>query len=80
MTNYYANLNVAEIRIEAQPLNIGDTINISGTTTGVYEGSISEIRIDLNPAKEAIKGELCSIPVTALVRRNDKLYKLIGTV
>ena len=80
VTNYYANLNVAEIRIEAQPLNIGDTINISGTTTGVYEGSISEIRIDLNPAKEAIKGELCSIPVTALVRRNDKLYKLIGTV
>ncbi|MEI6749114.1 MAG: peptidase U32 family protein [Bacteroidota bacterium] len=80
VTNYYANLNVAEIRIEAQPLNIGDTINISGTTTGVYEGSISEIRIDLNPAKEAIKGELCSIPVTALVRRNDKLYKLIENV
>ena len=79
VTNYYANLNVAEIRIEAQPLNIGDIISISGTTTGVYEGNIAEIRIDLKPAEQAVKGELCSIPVTSLVRRNDKLYKLVET-
>jgi U32 family peptidase len=79
VTNYYANLNVAEIRIEAQPLNIGDIISISGATTGVYEGNIAEIRIDLRPAEQAVKGELCSIPVTSLVRRNDKLYKLVET-
>jgi len=80
VTNYYANLKVAEIRIEAQPLTIGDTISISGTTTGVYEGSVAEIRIDLKPVQEALKGELCSIPVTGLVRRNDKLYKLIEAI
>ena len=78
VTNYYANLNVAEIRIEAQLLNIGDAISISGTTTGVYEGDVTEIRIDLKPVQEAVKGEFCSIPVTGLVRRNDKLYKLIA--
>jgi U32 family peptidase len=79
VTNYYANLNVAEVRIEAQPLIKGDAISISGTTTGVYEGHAEEIRVDLKPVQEAVKGELCSIPVTSLVRRNDKLYKLIAT-
>jgi U32 family peptidase len=79
VTNYYANLNVAEILLEAQALRIGDSISISGTTTGVYESEVSEIRVDLNPVQEAIKGQLCSIPVTGLVRRNDKLYKLIET-
>jgi putative protease len=80
VTNYYANLNVAEVRIESQSLNVGDKINISGTTTGIYEDNVSEIRVDLQSVTEALKGELCSIPVTSLVRRNDKLYKLIGTI
>jgi len=77
VTNYYAKLNVAEIRIEAQPLNVGDSIRINGTTTGVYEDNLHEIRVDLKTVQTAVKGELCSIPVTSLVRRNDKLYKLI---
>jgi U32 family peptidase len=80
VTNYYANLNVAEILIEAHSLKIGESIIISGSTTGVYESEVSEIRVDLLPVQEATKGQLCSIPVTSLVRRNDKLYKLIETV
>jgi putative protease len=77
VTNYFVKLNVAEIRIEAQPLNVGDSIQINGATTGVYEDNLKEIRVDLKIVHTAIKGELCSIPVTSLVRRNDKLYKLI---
>lgn len=80
VTNYYAKLNVAEIRIEAQSLNVGDTILINGATTGVYEDKLKEIRVDLQTVGSATRGELCSIPVTSLVRRNDKLYKLIENV
>lgn len=80
VTNYYAKLNVAEIRIEAQSLNVGDTILINGATTGAYEDKLKEIRVDLQTVGSATKGELCSIPVTSLVRRNDKLYKLIENV
>ncbi len=75
ITNYYANIGVAEIYVETGSLNLGDNILISGPTTGVYEAVLNEIRVDLNPADHAEKGVYCSIPTTELVRRGDKVYK-----
>jgi U32 family peptidase len=80
VTNYFAKLNVAEILIEAQPIHVGDAIQINGATTGVYEDCLNEIRVDLKAVQTAIKGDLCSIAVTSLVRRNDKLYRMIENV
>ena len=77
ITNYFSNLNVAEIKIETQDLQLGDTVIISGPTTGVYETVISEIRVDLKPVEKAEKGVFCSVPVQDTVRRNDKVYKWI---
>jgi putative protease len=77
ITNFFSNLNVAEIKIETQDLQLGDTIIISGPTTGIYETGISEIRVDLKPVEKAEKGVFCSIPVQDIVRRNDKVYKWI---
>ena len=77
VTNFFNNLNVAEVKIETHSLNINDEIHIIGTTTGVYEDIIEEIRVDLKTVNEAVKGELCSIKVKELVRRQDKLYKII---
>jgi U32 family peptidase len=77
VNNYYSKLKVAEIKMETHDLQIGDEVLIMGSTTGVYEDVISEIRVDLKPTEKAIKGEVCSIPVTSEVRRGDKLYKLI---
>ncbi len=80
VTNFFAKINVAEIRMETHELNIGDEIMIIGPTTGVYEDVIKEIRVDLAPADSAKKGELCSIPANDLVRRGDKVYKIIQSV
>jgi hypothetical protein len=44
----------------------------------VYEGSISEIRVDLQAVESTKKGEHCSIPLTDIVRRGDKVYKLVA--
>jgi putative protease len=77
VTNYFSKLNVAEIKIESHDLQCDDEIIISGPTTGVYEDVIKEIRLDLKKTSLATKGDLCSIPVTSLVRRGDKLYKVI---
>ncbi len=79
ITNYFTNLKVAEVKIETNNLNINDEIIILGPTTGVYETTISEIRVNLKKVKKTIKGETCSIPLEELVRRNDKLYKLIDS-
>lgn len=76
-TNFFGNLNVAEFLIEAGSLNIGDNVVIIGSTTGVVEHTINEIRIELKPAATAEKGIYCSIPTTDKIRRGDKLYKIV---
>lgn len=79
ITNFFGKINVAEIRMETQDLNIGDNIMIIGPTTGVYEDQISEIRVDLKSVNASVKGELCSIPTKDVVRRGDKVYKVIDS-
>ena len=77
VTNYFSKLGVAEIKVEAHPLNAGDRVYIQGPTTGVLEDEIREIRVDLAPVRTARQGELCSILVKSLVRRSDKLFKIV---
>ncbi len=77
VTNYFSRLGVAEIRMETHDLNVGDEIMIIGPTTGVYEDVIKEIRVDLNQVTQTVKGEACSLPVKSLVRRGDKVYKIV---
>lgn len=76
ITNYFKDINVAEVRLETGELSIGDDIIILGKTTGVYEDTIKEIRVDLNPVEKAVKGDMFSIPTHEIIRRGDKLYKI----
>ena len=80
VTNFFGKINVAEIRMETQDLKVGDNIMIIGPTTGVYEDTVSEIRVDLKAVESTEKGELCSIPAKDVVRRGDKVYKVIDAV
>jgi putative protease len=75
--NYFGKIGVAEFLIESQSLEVGDEIIITGPTTGVLEGKVEEIRVDLKNVHSTTKGDLCSIPVDQKIRRNDKLYKLV---
>jgi putative protease len=79
ITNYFTKLNVAEIKLENGDLNKGDTILITGSTTGVVEYNVDEIRVDLKVAEKALKGELCSIKTPDHLRRSDKVYKWVDT-
>jgi putative protease len=77
ITNYFSRLGVAEIHLDTNQLEKGDEFIITGPTTGVYQDIVGEIRVDLLPVLKTVKGDDCSIPVKELVRRNDKVYKLI---
>lgn len=79
ITNYFGKLNVAEIKLENGDLKKGDTILITGPSTGAIEYITDEIRVDLKPVEEAKKGELCSIPVPEFLRRSDKVYLLVDS-
>jgi putative protease len=77
ITNYFTKLNVAEIKLENGDLNKGDTILITGPTTGIVKYVVNEIRVDLKVAEKALKGELCSIKTPDYLRRSDKVYKWV---
>ncbi len=78
-TNYFTKLKVAEFKMETGSLKIGDEILITGPTTGVIETKVKEIRVDLKNVNEAKKGESFSMPIDTIVRRSDKLYKVVDT-
>ncbi len=79
ITNYFGKIGVAEIKMESHGLKVGEEIKIIGETTGVYESVIDEVRLDRNPVAEVVKGDLCSIQTKQIVRRGDKLYKVVKT-
>lgn len=80
VTNYFSKLGVAEFLLEAQHLSVGDEILITGETTGAYEDIIDEMRVDLKPVVKVVKGTYFSIKTKELVRRNDKLYKIVEMI
>lgn len=77
VTNYFANIGVAELLIEASVLSQGDHIFVLGPTTGALEFDVSEIRVDLKDVDAAKQGDRCSVKLDQAVRRGDKVYKMV---
>ena len=78
--NFFSKINVAEIKLEtAEELNVGDEILITGTTTGALQQTVDEIREDLKPVQKVVQGSLFSIKTNDIVRRGDKLYRIVDT-
>jgi len=76
ITNYFSRIGVAEVKVEACDFKVGDRLLIIGPTTGALYLDATEIRYDLQPAQEALKGQLVSIPVSQKIRKGDKLFKI----
>lgn len=77
VTNYFKNINVAELLIETGEISVGDNILVIGPSSGVVEISLTEIRLEDKSFGSASKGSVCSIPSTTVLRKNDKLYKWV---
>ena len=78
-TNYFQKIDVAEFLLEAQYLEVGDEILITGETTGAYEDHVEEMRVQLQAVDRVDKGTYFSMKTNELVRRNDKLFKIVPT-
>ncbi len=76
-TNYFTKIEVAEFKLETKNLKVGDEIIITGPTTGVIQTVVKEVRVELKPVEEGLKGQRISVPVENKLRRSDKLYKLV---
>ncbi len=64
ITNWFDRIGVAEIAIESVPLKIGAQCIATGSTTGVVEFTVNDLRVALKPAEVATKGVRCSVAIT----------------
>ncbi len=63
VTNWFARLGVAEIKVEATDLHKGDEIMFIGKTTGILEMKVEDLRVDYEEASVAPQGRYCSVAV-----------------
>ncbi len=77
ITNYFSKIGVAELKVESHFIETGEKIMVIGSTTGVYEDVLGELRLDHERVRNVQKGHVCSFPVKSLLRRGDKLFKII---
>ena len=75
--NYLPKIGVGEFKMEAGSLKVGDEIYVTGPTTGIIKSKVTEIRVDLKPVEETVKGDIFSIKLEEKIRRSDKLFKII---
>lgn len=74
---FFNDLQVAEFEMESGNLKVGDEILITGPTTGALFQTVREIRVELKPVNETVKGENFSIKTDVKVRPSDRMYKLV---
>lgn len=73
ITHYFPKIQVAECLLQSSPLQVGDEILITGSTTGVVEGKIHSLHTDAKVDRAEI-GVKAAFPISTRVRKNDKLY------
>ena len=74
VSNFFSKLGVAQIMLENAGISVGDTIALTGPTTGYEERILESMYVNDRPADTAQKGDDVTIPLDVRVRRKDKLY------
>ena len=77
---HFGNIGVTEFLMETQSLKTGEELLITGPTTGAIFLTAEDIRVDMQPVDETVKGENFSIKTPEKIRPNDQLYKMVKAV
>lgn len=77
--HYFQKAQIGEFKIEAYDLSVGDTILITGPTTGAQEMELKEMFVNDEASNKATKGDEVTIKLDFRIRSSDKLYKIVKT-
>ncbi len=77
VTNFFKRISVAEVYVEASPLETGRQILFTGEKTGAAEMTAETVYVDEKPAQTAPQGVYCSIKTPFEVRRGDRMFKIV---
>ncbi|PAM95815.1 hypothetical protein B4N84_04520 [Flavobacterium sp. IR1] len=75
--HYYVKAQVGQFTVENQGLNVGDTIIISGPTTGNQELTLEKMVVDGAETTIAKIGDKVTFEVPFRIRLSDKIYKVL---
>jgi putative protease len=75
--HYFPKANIGEFKLDAFDLTMGDTILITGPTTGAKELVIEEMFVNDEKGDKATRGDSITIPLDFRIRPSDKLYKIV---
>ncbi|WP_224491554.1 peptidase U32 family protein [Robertkochia flava] len=76
--HFFPKAGIAQFKIEAYDIKVGDKLLITGPTTGVKEFELTEMMVDDQKAEAAKKGDSATIKTDFRVRLSDKLYKIVS--
>lgn len=77
--HYFPKAEIGEFKIEAYDLTVGDTILITGPTTGAKEMELKSMYVNDKEAEKAAKGDEVTMKLDFRIRPSDKLYKIVKT-
>ncbi len=77
--HYYPKVKISEFQIQAFDMKIGDTLLITGPTTGAQEIELKEMYVNDSKNSTAKKGDVVTMPTSFRIRPSDKLYKIVKT-
>ncbi|MBE7629354.1 peptidase U32 family protein [Tenacibaculum piscium] len=77
--HYFSKAEIGQFKIEAYDLTIGDTILITGPTTGAQEMELKSMFVNDKEAQTATKGSEVTMKLDFKIRPSDKLYKVVKT-
>jgi UPF0176 protein len=76
--HYYPKAGVGQFSIENQELKAGDTILISGPSTGEQELVVQKMFVNGKENTVAVKGDRVTLNLPFRIRLSDKLFKIEG--
>ncbi|WP_282071101.1 peptidase U32 family protein [Polaribacter atrinae] len=77
--HYFDKAKIGQFKIDAYDVAVGDTILITGPTTGAQEMEVKQMFVNDASAQKATKGDEVTMKLDFKIRRSDKLYKIVKT-
>jgi putative protease len=76
VTDYFAKIGVAGIRVTAGSLSVGETIRIKGHTTDVTQ-AVESLQVEHQGVSQAQAGQTVGVRVKERVRKGDTVLKVV---
>jgi putative protease len=79
ITHYFQRIDVAELFLRNGDLSKGDTLLITGKTTGAQRMTIKDLEVNHEKLDRAKKGTSVAFKINFRVRKNDKVFHILST-